>query len=216
MIAQECLQKNLAPDTPLIQTIFSPLSQAKNLVGRNNLPIHVRKYPEAVAYGLDQIVETTLRFIDEIKKIHLDGIFFAVQHAQYHIFSVDQFMNFGKKYDLRIFSQLSNFWLNVLHIHGTDVMFDYVLDYPTQIINWHDRQAKPNIAEAISRFDGVVCGGLSQWDTMVKGTPDQVHREAKEILEITNHKKFVLGTGCVVPIIAPHGNLKAARQSVEN
>lgn len=209
------LVNEFSPETPVIQTIFSPLSQAKNLVGKNNLPIHVRKYPEAVAYGLDIIVETTLRFIDEIKKINLDGIFFAVQQAQYNIFSVDEFIKFGKYYDLKICSNLSGFWLNVLHLHGTEVMFDHVLDYPVQIINWHDRQTKPNIADAILRYDGVVCGGLSQWETMVKGSPNQVFSEAREILEITNHKKIVLGTGCVVPIIAPHGNLQAARQSVE-
>jgi uroporphyrinogen decarboxylase len=209
------LASEFSPETPLIQTIFSPLSQAKNLVGRNNLSTHVRNYPDAVAYGLEQIVETTLRFIDEVKKIHLDGIFFAVQQAQYPIFSLEEFKIFGKKYDLRICSQLSSFWLNVLHLHGTDVMFDDVLDYPVQVINWHDRQAKPSISNAISFYDGVVCGGLSQWETMVKGTPDRVREEATEILEITNHKKFVLGTGCVVPIIAPHGNLQAARESVE-
>ena len=39
----ECLKiliKELGPDTPIIQTIFNPLSQAKNLVGKDNLLTH--------------------------------------------------------------------------------------------------------------------------------------------------------------------------------
>ena len=36
----------LGAEVPVIQTVFSPLSQAKNLVGKGNLSVHVRKYPE--------------------------------------------------------------------------------------------------------------------------------------------------------------------------
>ncbi|MDP2778030.1 MAG: uroporphyrinogen decarboxylase family protein, partial [Anaerolineales bacterium] len=46
------IKQNLDPDTPLIQTIFNPLSQAKNLAGNDLLMEHIRKYPEAVIKGL--------------------------------------------------------------------------------------------------------------------------------------------------------------------
>ena len=60
-----------------------------------------------------------------------------------------------------------------------------------------------------------LCGGLRQWETMLRGTPDQVTQEAQTALAATGGRRFILGTGCVTPITAPTGNLVAARQAVE-
>lgn len=54
--------------TPVIQTIFSPLSQAKHLVGKANLLIHLRQHPEALQAALQTITETTIRYIEEVKE----------------------------------------------------------------------------------------------------------------------------------------------------
>jgi uroporphyrinogen decarboxylase len=42
-----------------------------------------------------------------------------------------------------------------------------------------------------------------------------VQNEAADAIQQTSGKRFILGTGCVVPIIASHGNILAARKSVE-
>jgi uroporphyrinogen decarboxylase len=44
---------------------------------------------------------------------------------------------------------------------------------------------------------------------------DEVRKEAADAIQQTGGKSFLLGTGCVVPVIASHGNLLAARTSVE-
>jgi uroporphyrinogen decarboxylase len=49
---------------------------------------------------------------------------------------------------------------------------------------------------------------------MVLGTPIQVQTEARVAIQATQGKRFILGTGCVMPIITPHGNILAARESV--
>jgi uroporphyrinogen decarboxylase len=51
-------------------------------------------------------------------------------------------------------------------------------------------------------------------DTLVYQDPAEVRNEAADALRQTGGKRFLLGTGCVVPIIASHGNLMAARKSV--
>lgn len=202
-----------SPHTPIIQTVFNPLSQAKNLVGEEKLLIHLRKYPDEVHAGLKIITETTLCFVNELEKIGIDGVFFAIQHAQHKLLTTAEFDSFCRKYDLPILNQCQNFWLNIGHIHGNDVMFDEVLDYPVNVLNWHDQETEPSLSEAKTKFDGVVCGGLRQEETMVLGTPEQVREEATRAIRETNGEKLILGTGCVVPIIAPHGNYKAAIQS---
>ncbi len=214
----ECLRlmvKELGPGTPIIQTIFNPLSQAKNLAGGANLLVHMRRYPDAVQAGLRIITESTLRFIEAIQTCQISGIFYAVQHAQYGLLSEAEYNTFGRAYDLQLLEASQNMWLRMLHLHGLDVMFDLVASYPVNIINWHDRETFPSLGLGKSRFPGAVCGGV-RIETLVLGTPEQVRSEASESLQATEGQRFILGTGCVTPTHAPLGNLLAFRQSVGN
>jgi uroporphyrinogen decarboxylase len=213
--ALDLLIKGFSPETPILQTIFNPLSQAKNLVGRENLNVHMRRHPDALHAGLEVITQTTLRFLEESIRLGIDGVFFAIQHAQYGINTLQEYEEFGKAYDLRILEAARDLWLNIGHLHGENVMFDLIADYPVQILNWHDRQTEPSLQQAGQYFKGVLCGGLRQWETMVLGSPVQVIAEAEDALQATGGRKFILGTGCVVPVTAPHGNIMAARQVVE-
>jgi len=209
------INDNLDSQTPFIQTVFSPLSQAKYLVGNEGLLIHLRRYPDAVHAGLKTITETTRRFIQAALGTGIAGIFYAVQYAQYDLLSEDEFAAFGRVYDLQVLESVRAAWLNIVHLHGLNVMLDQVADYPVQVVNWHDRETAPSLAEAKTRFPSVLCGGLRRWDTMVLGSPDDVVAEAHDAIDTTEGLRFILGTGCVSPIVSPHGNLIAARQAVE-
>ena len=208
------LAAEFSPQVPIIQTIFSPMSQAKNLAGPGDLLVHMRRNPDLLHAGLRQITETTIRFLEEAIQTGIDGVFYAVQHGQYGLLSTDEFTAFCRPYDLQVLEAARGLWLNLLHLHGEAVMFNQVMDYPVAIINWHDRQAPPTLAEAQTRFRGVVCGGLRQWETMVLGTPGQVRAEALDAIQQTQGRRFILGTGCVLPTTAPLGNILAARQIV--
>jgi len=208
------IRKALADDTPVIQTIFSPLAQAKNLAGNETLLAHLRLHPAAVMKGLETIAKTTARFIEAALETGIDGIFYAVQHAQASLLSFDEYKNFGLTHDASVLQHADSLWCNVLHLHGRDVYFDLVIQYKFHIVNWHDRETYPSLKEARNIFTGALCGGLGQ-DTLVYGDRDAVRKEAKDALKQTKGERFVLGTGCVVPLIAPHGNLIAARRSVE-
>jgi uroporphyrinogen decarboxylase len=214
----ECLRlitSQLGERTPVIQTIFSPLAQAKNLVGGTNLLVHIRRYPDALHQGLKTICESTRRFIEAARQTGIAGIFYAVQHAQYHWLSREEYQAFGSYYDRQILETTRDLWLNMLHLHGENVMFDRFLDYPVQILNWHDQDTYPDLAEGQNLFSGVVCGGLKREKTLVLGSPQDVINEARQAIDATGGQRFILGTGCVAPIIAPRANLLAARQAVE-
>jgi uroporphyrinogen decarboxylase len=207
--------KEVGSEVPVVQTIFSPLSQAKNLVSREQLLVHLRRYPDAVLQGLKTISESTKSFIGAAKMTGISGFFYAVQHAQYGLLSEEEYIRFGRSWDLEILELARDLWLNILHLHGEDVMFDLFTDYPVGVINWHDQDTPPTLGEGQTRFRGALCGGLQRDKTMVMGTPAQVAEEAQRAFLATGGKRFILGTGCVVPITAPHGNLRAARFCVE-
>jgi len=209
------LRSELGTDIPLLQTVFSPLAQAKNLAGGETLLAHIRMRPDLVGRGMEIIAESTRRFVRAARAHGLvDGIFYAVQHAQTSLLSKDEFIEFGRSYDLLTLESARPLWLNMLHLHGENVYFNSVADYPVQIINWHDRDTPPALSEALTRTRAVLCGGLRR-ETMIYGTAEDVQAEVADAIQQTRGQRLLLGTGCVVPVIAPHGNLMAARTGVE-
>lgn len=208
------LKQELPPETPLVQTVFSPLAQAKNLAGGTRLLAHLRQSPETVWRGLEVIMESTRRFVRAARALGIDGIFYAVQHAQASLLTPDEFKEFGRSFDLQILEAARALWLNLVHLHGQEVYFGAVADYPAAILNWHDRDTSPSLSEAQSRTRATLCGGLRR-ETLSLGTPEQIGAEAAEALAQTGGRRFLLGTGCVTDIIAPYGNLLTARMSVE-
>lgn len=214
----ECLRlvkQGLPSHTPLIQTIFDPLSQAKNLVGKEGLLVHMRQYPEALLTGLEIIMKNTIQFINECIGLGIDGIFFAIQHAQASLLSLDELNRFLIPFDEQILTAASSLWLNLEHLHGKDLYFEQVPMNGISILNWHDQETFPSLSVGKDIFQGAVCGGLRQWETLVYGSPNEVRIEAENALKATYGKRIILGTGCVLPITAPHSNILAARISVE-
>ena len=208
------IRSELGSDTPLLQTVFNPLSQAKNLAGNETLLAHLRLYPDAVMNGLETIATTTQRFVEACLETGVDGIFYAIQHAQANLLTLHEYETFGLPYDLKVLEPAQELMCNLLHLHGRDVYFSLLAQLQFPIVNWHDRETYPSLAEAQKLFSGVACGGLRQ-DTLVYQNQAEVQKEAADAIQQTGGKRLMLGTGCVVPIIASHGNIMAARKSVE-
>ncbi len=172
--------------------------------------------------GLEIIAETTRRFLEACLETGIDGVFYAVQHAQAGLMTLAEYKTFGLPLDGQVLRSASGLWCNLLHLHGLNVYFDLVPDYLSLfksplIVNWHDRETPPSLGEARSSFAAgvspVLCGGISQ-HTIVFGDHSRVHQEAADAISQTDGRRLLLGTGCVVPIIAPHGNLLAAKEAV--
>jgi uroporphyrinogen decarboxylase len=211
----ELIHEALGDETPFIQTIFNPLTQAKNLAGQRVMLAHLRQEPNVVRAGLEVIADTTVRFIEAARQRGIAGIFMASQHASYELLSEAEYREFGVRFDRRLLEAADGLWLNVVHLHGERVMFDAVADYPADVVNWHDRETPPTLGEGQARVRGAVLGGLRQWETMLRGSPADVRREAIDAFRQTGGRRFILGTGCVTPITAPWDNLRAARAVVE-
>lgn len=215
----ECLRligDSLGDDVPVIQTIFSPLAQGKNIAGNDLMLRHMRTQPDRLHTGLNTITESTLRFIDALKRTPVSGIFYAVQHASYDVMSEDEYREFGSPYDRKILEALPDkWWFNMAHLHGDAPMFKLVGGYPVQVINWHDQETEPDLALGKSMFAGAVCGGLSRWQHVHYGTPTTVRDQARQAINQVNGRRFILSTGCVTMITSPLSNIRAVREAVE-
>jgi uroporphyrinogen decarboxylase len=217
----ECLrliESGLGGSTPIIQTIFSPLAQAKHICGDDLLLRHMRTYPDRVHTGLNVITESTLRFIETLtRSTSIAGIYYAVQHASYDVMSEEEYKIFGLPYDRKILDAMPNkWWFNMLHFHGQAPMFKFVDNFKVQAVNWHDRETEPDLAKGKSLFVGAVCGGLSNQEHVHYGTPATIRDVAREAMSQTNRRRFILSTGCVTMITSPLSNVRAVREVVES
>jgi uroporphyrinogen decarboxylase len=200
------------PDVPVIQTVFSPLAQMKNLAGERLL-IDLRQHPVEFKAALDVITQSTLALVRDIAATGAAGIFYAVQHASANLLSPAEFAGFGREYDLRILEATKNYWLNVMHIHGDNVYFDAVADYPLQVWNWHDRETGPSLKDGLAKIKGAACGGIARDTVMLCGRPEDVRRQVQEAIAQTAGRRYIIGTGCVTLIPTPEANLRAAIES---
>ena len=215
----ECIREvvtGIADEAPVVQTVFSPLAQAKNLAGEEVLFEHLHSSPGLVLEALKTITQTTVTFVEAARAAGIEGIFYAIQHASYRFFDREGYARFGEPFDRRILEAASGLGFNLLHLHGKSVIFELASQYAVEIVNWHDRETPPSLAEARGRFRGAVCGGLQREATMVLGDPEAVQAEAGAAMRSVAGRGLLLGTGCVTPVHAPRANLKAARRSVES
>lgn len=214
----DCLRQvveGVTDGAPVLQTVFSPLSQAKNLAGEGALFEHLHRDPGAVLQALETITDTTVAFVQAARATGVDGIFYAIQHATYRLFDEAGYARFGVPFDRRILEAAGGLGFNLLHLHGEAVLFDLAAEYSVEIVNWHDRETPPSLADGRARVSGAVCGGLRREATLVLGDPAAVQREAEQAIRSVGGRGLVLGAGCVTPVHAPRANLMAVRRSVD-
>src|SRR5512143_2904727 len=195
------------PEVPVIQTVFSPLAQMKNLAG-DRLLIDLRQNTADFKAALETITQATLAFVREIAATGAAGIFYAVQHATSNLLSEAEFAEFGREYDLRILEATKSYWLNVMHIHGDNIYFDAVADYPVQVWNWHDRETGPSLTDGLAKIAGAAFGGIARDSVMLCGQPEAVRQQVADALAQTNGRRFIVGTGCVMMIPTPEVNIR--------
>jgi uroporphyrinogen decarboxylase len=209
------LVRERLPDTVILSTIFSPLSIARTLSGEQALIRYLRENPEELHRGLEVITDVTAQFAAETLAAGCDGIFFATQCASVGYMAVEEYEEFGRPYDLRVLAGVRGSELTVLHVHGQDVMFDELTDYPADVINWHDRKTPPTLAEARARFGGALAGGIDEWGTLSSGSPEQIAAEVADAVTQTGGRSLIVSAGCVIPTDISADRLDAARASVD-
>ncbi len=166
--------------------------------------------------GLEVITETTRRFAINVVSRGAAGLFFASQTTNEGYLTPDEYRAFARSYDLVVLEAIrGRSWFNIFHLHGDNIMFDQVLDYPVQAFNYHDREFGPPLAEMKKRTDKCLIGGIDRNKALVQGTPADVDAQVKDAWEQVGRRGLILGPGCVANVHSKEENVRQLRRSVE-
>ncbi|HEX3271799.1 MAG TPA: uroporphyrinogen decarboxylase family protein [Ktedonobacterales bacterium] len=219
--ALRLIRDGLAGEAYFIQTIFSPLSIAKYLVGNDPAPVKAMMSddPGSLRAALDVITETFITYSLASLEAGASGIFFATTGwATKDMLSEDEYRRWGCEYDLRVLDAVKDRApFNVLHNCGAGIYFDLLADYPVHAISWAATlPGNPSLADGLARTQKAVMGGISEKTTLPNGTPEDVANEVRQALAETKGVRLLLAPGCSIPPRTPPANLAAAAQAARN
>ncbi len=206
-----------AEKVPVLPTVYSPFDQAIQMAGRDKVLRDMRLRADRLRTGLNHLTESTLRFLEALHKLPaIAGIFLVTEAATYELMSEQEFAAAALPDIARIVASLpDHWWLNIVHVSGRSPMLRLFARLPVQALNWDTRAGDADLASAKAFFSGALCGGLSDHDDLLQGTPALLRSVVRDALRQTESRRFIVSGSGPGYITAPRSNLRAARASVD-
>lgn len=195
-------------DAPLLMTIFSPMTIAYKLAGETLLE-HLESHPTDVQIGLATIAETTTRFAYAALEAGAHGIFFASQFSRTDLLNEEDCLSYVVRYDLialeRVKAEPAPL---VLHLHGENIYFDTVNQYPVHAVSWHNHETGPTLEEALTLTGKTLMTGLDR-SLLESGSPDEIVAQIHNTIQKSGGQRLILAPACVIAPATPTENLAA-------
>jgi uroporphyrinogen decarboxylase len=189
----QLLQDSLDKEQPLLQVIYSPLSQALALGGKELLLRNMRSQGDRLRTGLNILTESTLRFVDALRRnTRISGLLYIVDTACYTLLSESEYQQFGLPYDEKLLDSLpSDWWLTMIQANGEAPMLHLLASLPVQALNWSDREARPALERLQLPFKGALCGGLGEETHLHLGTPSTIRDAARDTMATLGRRRLI-------------------------
>lgn len=217
--ALRLVARALGAGTPVLQTVFSPLTVAGHLIGKDPEGIvrMLRERPDVVQPALEGIARALVSFSNASVAAGGAGIFFAVSgYASSDLLSQQDYERLVLPSDLAVIAGLAKAaWFNITHLCGPRLNFGLAARLGLPVVSWSvHEEGNPSLAEGRDRSGRAAMGGLGQKTTLVSGTPQQVLAEGRAALVGSDGRGVILSAGCSVAVTAPPANLAAVSEVV--
>lgn len=213
------------PETPIIQTVFSPLTILMFLTGNSSYinqtmygseaPVDFKQLLEAERSGVHRalhvIAITIANYVKELEKIGIDGLFYAVTGTAHpKLFDEATFNEFSRPYDSIVLHAMKK-GKRILHTCGAYAQPERFDDYPVEGISW-DTEAAGNPGLDIPLKKTKVAGVDHH---LFEGNDDTlIEQQAKKAIDIMENQAFLLVPNCAVSVKATEASLNTLRRSV--
>ena len=211
--------RELGESVPVIQTVFSPISVAAYLAGKDKRQVvrDLRRHPEIVLPAFERMAEVLIDFSRRSVEAGAAGVFYAISgFASPRSMPLDVYHRLLLPLDRRICSALpAAAWFNVLHVCGSHIDMSVARELPLQVVSWSiHNQGNPGLAEGRELSGGkAVMGGVAQRDSLVWGPPEAIAGQVRAAEAATGGVGVLVAPGCSVPPRAREAHLKAMAEA---
>jgi len=192
----EQLVAGAGPGLPVLATVFSPLTVARKLCP-DGFDGYLATERPRLETALAAIADTMRDFSERALALGCAGVFFAIQDATPAV-GRDTYAALGRRFDHAVLAGVQSGWFNAIHLHGDDVLFDAVCDYPVQVLNWHIGETAPSIA-AYRAAGGTkaVLGGIRRTN-LTRGDDAAIDEDIAAARAANGARGVLFGPGCVI------------------
>ncbi|MBY0010782.1 uroporphyrinogen decarboxylase family protein [Paenibacillus typhae] len=199
------------PDTPLIQTVFSPLTVLLFIVGRSayvtktvfgieqpvTLESLFKEHRAAAHHALHVISLTLADYVKELQQAGSDGLFYAVTGTAHPgLFDEAMFDELSRPYD-SIVLEAASYGKNILHTCGAHSQPEKFNDYRIDGISW-DTVAEGNPGLG-ANLKATKVGGVDHGLFAVNDIA-QIRQQGKDALTMMKDQPFILAPNCAIPL----------------
>ncbi len=207
------IRNELGPDVFLLQTIFSPLEvTSRFLPEKRDLAAFLRLSPDLFRHVLSIVTDTLKNFALEALRVGANGIFFATTWATRDV-SDSIFEVFERVYDLEFLNAVRPHCdMILLHVCGTQVRVEEMLDYPVDAFHWNWMDEKnPHFLCVEQKVDKPIVGGLLGNGILKYGKAERLY---DYIERAVRPKRWIVSAECTIPPDTPEENLWIIRKAI--
>jgi len=212
--ALSAISDTIGKEALFIDTIFSPWTTARRL-GRSNGLLNARRdFPATLLAAMGNIATSLANYAREALGRGAAGIFLSLGAATDSVMSAEEYSVWGRQFDLKILDAVREAPFNVLHIHGSGIHFDSLLDYPVGAINWSHSTTPPSLKEGFAKSGKTVMGGINETTASHVSAPE-ITQQVEDAMREIGPRRLIVTPGCSIPTDTPVRNMKAVRAAVE-
>lgn len=217
-------------ETPLLQTLFSPLAILEYLCGYRTLasnrevrrsgsplPELLTKDSQGVHQALKNIAYTLADYVKMAMDVGVDGFFYAVLGLRRDGYLTDEeYKTYAEPYDQIVLEAAQHAHL-LLHTCGPNANPEKFKEYPIHAIHWADRAAgNPSLKSDLSWLKNKAAMGGVDESIFAKGEPEQILDQVKEATNTMKNRPFILTPGCGLPLHTKEKNLVSFRDFLKS
>jgi uroporphyrinogen decarboxylase len=214
LTALSIISDSIGKEAFFIDTIFSPWTTARKLARSGGLLEARKRFPETILAALNNIATSLANYAREVLARGAAGIFLSLGAASFEVMSPEEYALWCRPFDLKILEAVRDASFNVLHIHGTKIHFDSLLDYPVQAINWSHFLTAPTLKDGKERSGKAVLGGINETEASNISAPE-IAKQVSDTINQVGVRGLIITPGCSVATNTPERNLRAIKAAIE-
>jgi uroporphyrinogen decarboxylase len=154
--------------------------------------------PDAWHSALDAITQSTINHIRHIKEIGASGALVSIFNAESKFGSVEDYEKYTRPYDKRVFDELADTKLTILHLHYLERPYlDQFKGFNAPVLQYSVKTSGIPISEIRRKYSQPIAGGVDEIDYR-QLTTEEICAQWKEA-RLQAGAKYIAAPGCSVP-----------------